>query len=202
MVASSAAEVGGVVYFGSWDGYEYALDEVTGALKWKTYLGKTVSDPRCYPLIIGVTSSAAVQDGIVYVGGGDTYWYALDAASGAVLWRVYIGDNSIPGGNYNWSSPPLYNGYAYIGVSSNCDVPLIPGKLIQVNLRNHQITHILMTTSTEIAGAGIWTSPSVDPATNTIYLATGTASVPAQYQPLAQAVIAVDASTLAVKASC
>lgn len=200
-VASSPAEVGGTVYIGSWDGYEYALDEATGALKWKTYLGKTVSDAKCFPLILGVTSSVAVQNGVVYVGGGDTYWYALNAKTGAVLWKVYTGDNSIPGGYYNWSSPLLYNGYAYIGLSSNCDDPLVPGALLQVDLRTHQIVHTLITTPAGTDGAGIWTSPSVDPASNTIYLASGTATLPVQYQPLAQAVIAVDASTLTVKAS-
>src|SRR5947209_17335964 len=34
-VASSATVVNNVVYVGSWDGFEYALDAVTGALKWK-----------------------------------------------------------------------------------------------------------------------------------------------------------------------
>lgn len=200
-VASSPTISGGIVYVGSWDGYEYALDELTGTLKWKTYLGQTIADPRCYPLILGVTSSAAVQNGVVYVGGGDPYWYALNAATGDVLWKVFIGDNSIPGGNYNWASPLLYNGYAYIGVASDCDVPLVQGKLLQVDLKTHQIVHTLITTPNGTLGAGIWTSPSVDATTNTIYLSSGTATVPVENQPLAQAVIAVDASTLAVKAS-
>jgi outer membrane protein assembly factor BamB len=200
-IAASPVISGGTVYIGSWDGYEYALDAATGALKWKTYLGKTVSDARCDPLILGVTSSAVVQDGVVYVGGGDPNWYALDAETGAILWKVFIGDNSIPGGNYNWASPLLYNGYAYIGVSSNCDDPLIQGKLLQVDLRTHQIVHTLITTPDGTEGAGIWTSPSIDEATNTIFLASGTATLPVDIQPLAQAVIAVDASTLAVKAS-
>ena len=54
-IAASATAVAGTVYFGSWDGYEYALDELTGALKWKTYLGRTVVE-RCYPTVLGLTS--------------------------------------------------------------------------------------------------------------------------------------------------
>jgi outer membrane protein assembly factor BamB len=38
---------------------------------------------------------------VVYVGGGDDYWYALDASSGAILWKVYIGDSTASGGYYN-----------------------------------------------------------------------------------------------------
>ena len=33
-------------------------------------------------------------NGVVYVGGGDSDWYALDASTGAVLWDVNTGDNS------------------------------------------------------------------------------------------------------------
>jgi len=94
-VAASPSVVGGIVYVGSWDGYEYALDALTGAVDWKTFLGQTTGP--CNPPVIGVTSAATVQNGVVYVGGGDSYWYALDATSGAVLWRVYTGDNSAAG---------------------------------------------------------------------------------------------------------
>ena len=131
IVGASPAVVNNVVYEGSWDGYEYALNATNGQLLWKTYLGIT-NAPGCVPPTVGVDSSAAVQDGVVYVGGGGneaggstSYWYALDAATGSVLWKVPIGDNSATGGNFNWSSPLLYNGYAYIGVASLGDCPLV-----------------------------------------------------------------------------
>ena len=40
-ISATPAVVNGVVYIGSWDGYEYGLDELTGELKWKTYLVQT-----------------------------------------------------------------------------------------------------------------------------------------------------------------
>jgi outer membrane protein assembly factor BamB len=196
-IAASAAVVAGTVYVGSWDGYEYALDETTGALKWKTYLGRTIVDKYCYPLAIGVTSSATVQNGVVYVGGGDAYWYALDAKTGAVLWKVYTGDNSARSGHYNWSSPLIYNGYAYIGIASNCDRPLVQGALIQVNLKTHQIAHTFETVPPGQVGGGIWTSPSIDPATNSIFVSSGTETGPDEH--LAQAVLVLDALTLTLK---
>ena len=196
-IAASAAVVDGTVYVGSWDGYEYALDQMTGKVKWKTFLGITKPRPVCNPPEVGVTSSASVQDGVLYVGGGDAYWYALDAKTGAILWKVFTGDNSPDGGHYNWASPLLYNGYAYIGVASEGDCPLVPGQLLQVSLSTHQITNTFTMVPKGQIGGGVWTSPSVDPKTNSIFVSTGTRSRNAQQ--LAQAIVVLDASTLALK---
>src|SRR5258706_3824935 len=169
-IAAQAAIVGGTIYVGSWDGYEYALDGATGAVKWKTFLGQTYPNSSCSPNYTGITSSAAVQNGVVFVGGGDSYWYALDAATGNVLWKVYTGDNSATGGHYNWSSPLLYNGYAYIGIASFGDCPLVQGQLLQVNLSTQQVVNTLNLVPNGRVGGGIWTSPAVDAAANIIYL--------------------------------
>ncbi|HEU5383638.1 MAG TPA: PQQ-binding-like beta-propeller repeat protein, partial [Ktedonobacteraceae bacterium] len=198
-VAASPAVVGGVVYVGSWDGYEYALNAATGAMIWKTYLGVTNANAYCNPPSAGISSGAAVQNGVVYVGGGDDYWYALNATTGAILWKVYTGDSSAAGGHYNWSSPLLYNGYAYIGVASMGDCPLVQGQLLQVSLSTHQIVNTLNLVPNGQIGGGIWSSPSIDTATNTIYVTTGTESATAQ--TWAQALLAIDASSLTVKDS-
>ena len=194
-IASSPTVVGGTVYVGSWDGYEYALNAATGALVWKTFLGQTTAP--CYPQLAGVSSAADVENGVVYVGGGDSNWYALDAATGAILWKVFVGDNSR--GWYNWASPLIYNGYAYIGTASVGDCPLVPGQLLQVNLSTHQIVHTATFVPQGQVGAGVWTTPSLDSSTNTIFVTTGTRNQPSQ--TLSEAVIALDANTLAIKSS-
>jgi polyvinyl alcohol dehydrogenase (cytochrome) len=194
-IAASPTVVGGTVYVGSWDGYEYALNATTGALIWKTFLGQTTAP--CYPQLAGVTSSADVENGVVYVGGGDSNWYALDATSGTVLWKVFIGDNTK--GWYNWASPLIYNGYAYIGTASVGDCPLIPGQLLQVDLNTHLIVHTFNFVPQGQYGGGIWTSPSLDTSTNTIFVTTGTRNQLSQ--TLSEAIVALDASTLAVKSS-
>ncbi len=144
-------------------------------------------------------AQAAVQNGVVYVGGGDAYWYALDAATGSILWKVYTGDNSATAGHYNWSSPLIYNGYAYIGVASLGDCPLVQGQLLRVDLNTHQIVNIFNVVPTGQVGGGIWTSPSLDTTTNTIYVTTGTEANTSQ--SFSQAFVALDASTLTVKSS-
>ncbi len=199
VIAATAAVVGYTIYVGSWDGYEYAIDSQTGALDWKTYLGKTVGYPWCGPPQAGVSSSATVINGTVYVGGGDSYWYALDAKTGAIQWKVFVADNNKDVGYYNWSSPLIYKGYAYIGVSSLGDCPLAQGKLLQVSLSEHKVVRTLNIVPSGQVGGGIWSSPVMDTATNTLYLTTGNENALSQMH--AQAILAVDPSTLTVKDS-
>ena len=196
MIAASATVVGGVAYVGSWDGFEYALNATTGALIWKTSLGITTA-PACSPPALGVSSVAAVVGGVVYVGGGDSNWYALDAASGSVLWSVPTGDNSATGGHYNWSSPLIVGNSAYIGIASLGDCPLVQGQLLRVDLTTHAVVATVNFVPAGQVGGGIWTTPSIDPSTNTVYVTTGTRNMASQ--TTSEAMVAVDATTLAIK---
>ncbi len=196
-IAASPVVAKNTVYIGSWDGYEYAVDSLTGYQKWKTYLGKTTGN--CNPSLIGVTSSATVQNNVVYVGGGDSYWYALDAYTGEVLWKVFTGENSADKGFYNWSSPLVYKGYAYIGIASNCDNPLVTGKLLKVSLASHQVVGSTLFVGEKEIGGGIWTSPTIDEDTNTLYVTTGTQEE--IWQSLSQAIVAIDANSMQIKSS-
>ncbi|MDQ0259287.1 PQQ-binding-like beta-propeller repeat protein, partial [Sinomonas atrocyanea] len=197
-IATSTSVVGTTAYVGSWDGYEYAVSTGTGALIWKQFLGLT-QDPACQPPTIGVTSAAAVVNGVVYVGGGDSYWYALDATTGAILWKVFTGDNSQTGAHYNWASPLIANGAAYVGVASNCDNPLVQGHLMKVDLASHAVVADYNFVPTGQVGGGVWTSPALDAATNTVFVSTGTINDYTQKQ--SQAIVALDAATLAYKSS-
>jgi polyvinyl alcohol dehydrogenase (cytochrome) len=193
-IAASASIVGNTVYVGSWDGYEYALDARTGALKWKTYLGVgkgTTGD--CAPA--GISSAATVVGDALYVGGGKPFWYALRASTGRILWRVQTGDELFNGRYYNWASPLIYRGNAYIGIASHCDIPLVPGALWDVSLKTHRVVHRLSIVPRGELGGAVWTSPAVDPATGTIYISTGNEGrEPATSQPYARAVMALSAS--------
>jgi outer membrane protein assembly factor BamB len=200
-IATSVSIVGTTAYVGSWDGYEYAVNTSTGAMIWKQNLGVTV-DPGCNPVNNGVTSSAAVVGGVLYVGGGGPYWYALDPATGNILWKVYTGDNSQAGAHYNWSSPLIVGSYAYIGIASNCDNPLVQGQLMQVGISGAQQGQIVNTYNfvpNGQVGGGIWTTPTYDPATNTIFVSTGTLNDHTQTQ--SQAIVALDATNLHYKSS-
>ena len=50
----------------------------------------------------------AVVDGIVYIGSGDNYVYALDAGTGEERWRFETGQMVV-------SSPAVVDGVVYVG---------------------------------------------------------------------------------------
>lgn len=198
-IAAKPAVGYGRVYIGSWNGNEYAFDEASGALRWQTFLGR--SDSCSSSAARGVTSSPWLQDGVAYLGGGDSYWYALDANGGAILWRLLVGNATAAGGHYNWSSPVVHNGHAYIGIASQCDSPLVQGKLLRVNVSTHQVTNVWKTVPDGQVGGTIWTSPVIDSARNTVFVTTGNRSDDSNTntQVYAEAMLALDATTLAIK---
>lgn len=181
-VASSTTVFGGIAYFGSWDGYEYAVNVTTGQLKWKTFLGIDSYDIKC-DFTIGVTSAPTVSNGVLYLGGNNATgginatWYALSASTGTILWSIPIGNMS--DGYYNWASPLIYDNSAYVGVASECDQPLVPAGLMQINLAKHRVqtffhtTPYDKTTKSYKLGASIWSTPSIDPSVGVVFASTG-----------------------------
>jgi outer membrane protein assembly factor BamB len=135
-VSATPTVVDGIVYAGSWDGYFYALDFRTGALRWKYQLDPQPSvtpypgeTPRNITSDGGlVTSSAwfeAAGSGhpdLVIFGGGYTL-YALNAHSGALYWsHEYTGRPDLPADpahDYTriFSSPVVADGKVLFGVS-------------------------------------------------------------------------------------
>lgn len=196
-IASQAAIVNGTAYIGSWDGNEYAINATTGQVLWKTNLGTTFGGGNCNPQGAGVSSAATVLNGVVYVGGGDQNWYALNASTGAVEWKVLTGNAAgTYDGHYNWSSPLIVGNFAYVGVASLGDCPLIQGELLKVDITTHQIVATLKMVPDGQVGGGIWTSPSYDPATGLIYVVTGTEQNDGQTD--AQAIAAIDSSSMTI----
>jgi hypothetical protein len=91
------------------------------------------------------------------------------------------------------------NGYAYIGIASNCDAPLVQGQLLKVSLSSHQVVATFNVVPDGQLGGGIWTTPAFDTATNTIFVSTGTLNN--FQQTYSQAILAIDAGSLIVKSS-
>jgi outer membrane protein assembly factor BamB len=197
VVGASPTIVNGVMYIGSWDGFEYAIDVSTHQQLWASFLGISQQKKRCYGSNgIGIDSTAAVQDNVVYVGGGDGYMYALNAADGSVLWQTLLG---LPP-YYNWSSPLLYNDKLYIGLAAYCDPPFVQGKVMALNLSDGSVAASVSLVPDGKTGAPVWGSAAVDSSTNTIYVATGNnGSQKISKQPNAEAVVALDADTLVIK---
>ena len=135
-VTATPTVVAGTVYVGSWDGWFYALDLVTGALRWKFQLDAqpaVIPQPGVVPRPFYsdgglVTSSAWFEAGdgtrpdLVIFGGGFTL-YALNAQTGALFWKhPYSGRPDLPPDPVNdgtriFSSPAVADGRVLFGVS-------------------------------------------------------------------------------------
>jgi outer membrane protein assembly factor BamB len=175
----------GVVYVGSWSGREYALNAKTGKVIWNVSLGTSTSNG----LTKGVTSSATINDSVIYVGGGNSFFYALKASNGHTIWKVNTGNTS--DGYYNWASPLLADGFVYIGIAG--ENLAVPGGLLQVSLSTHQKTAFFNTTNGS-KGAGVWTSPSYNPASNLVFVTTADPAPP--NSTWGESILALNATTL------
>jgi polyvinyl alcohol dehydrogenase (cytochrome) len=127
----------GVVYIGAKDGYFFAVDEATRTTLWSAFLGINTPKHCAGCSTQGITSTATVATDpvtgrpTVYVDAPDGYLYALDARTGAVVWKGLVDTPSAKVNNYYaWGSPLVVNGDVYIGISSDYDDPLVPGGLV------------------------------------------------------------------------
>src|SRR3989338_3687149 len=69
----------GTIYFTAVDGHLYAIDEMTGIIKWKFRMGG--------PSI----SSPLVHNERIYFGSNDSYFYCVDM-NGELVWKINTGD--------------------------------------------------------------------------------------------------------------
>jgi eukaryotic-like serine/threonine-protein kinase len=92
---------------GSWDSFFYALDAATGKEKWRF---KTGEDAEIHNQV-GIQSSPAVADGVVYFGCRDSKFYAVDLATGKQRWAY---PNK---GSWVITSPAVSDGKVYFATS-------------------------------------------------------------------------------------
>jgi outer membrane protein assembly factor BamB len=194
----------GTIYWGSLDGWEHATD-LNGGMVWQQFLGARTT---CSPLpSLGVVSTATVASvsingtltSVVFVGGGDDHFYAVNAASGAIIWSTALGDTST--NTFIWDSPLVYNNSIYIGTATTGEpqCKVVPATLYKLDAASGSIQNTFTTTPAGCNGAGIWTSPALDTQDGSIYFTTGTqGSFTACKEPYAIALVKVRATDLTV----
>lgn len=178
VTSPAIATVNGVraVYFGGAGGDAYALNADTGALIWHYQIDQlgpcAIYNEGCL-----LDSSPAVVNGIVYFGAGNGYVYALDALSGALVWKVQLGDPDL---GYNvYTSPAVSNGIVYVGLASDDDAPCIPGQVVALDAKtgaqvwNFDTIDQSTCPGGNCVGAAVWSSPAVDVQFGTVYVGTG-----------------------------
>jgi len=198
-ISTQPVEANNLVYWGSWDGYEHATT-LSNGLAWATYLGMT-TDTSCNPVTAGVASTTTIDtvniNGVAtsvdLVGGGDAHFYALNALTGTVIWRTSLGSSP---SHFIWSSPTVYNGSVYIGVSSFGDCPLVQGQVVMMNESTGAIQHVFNTVPNGCTGAGVWGAPTIDPSTVWLYFVTGNGGSCGSAEPYGEAMIKLHVADL------
>lgn len=182
---SQPAVVDGVVYFGGPDGRFYARDARTGAARWSFPLNSVDGGDAI------VRNSPAVAGGKVYFGDTRGYLYALDQRTGKLAWAKQL-DATVTA--LLTSSPIVYRDRVYVGVSSaentlgkehpcctfRGHVDAVDADTGQLAWRYYTVPkpRRVGTWPNGVAkyapsGGGVWSTPSIDPTTGTLYVGTG-----------------------------
>jgi hypothetical protein len=201
-VSMTPLVVGGVVYWGSWDGNLHATSLATHATMWTRALGFTTCG-RCNPKVAGMASTPAfgmigttpvlwvADGGNDKVGGGQVAAFAVNAKTGAIIWRRNI--VAVGGDTFMWASVRAFGGSVYVSTSSQADAPLIPGHVYKLNATTGAMQANVST------GGGVWGTPSIDSATGMMYIPVGSPTGGGTNN-FAFSLLEVRASTLAVVA--
>lgn len=179
----------GVIYVGAWDGEFYAVSEATQQILWSQFLGFDTPKGGCGTAGQGIISTATVAtdpatgNATVYVFAPNGDLYAMNAATGAILWNSVVDTpSSTQNDYYSWSSPAVANNTVYVGISSDCDNPLVSAGLMAFNQSTGEEIGEWHSLPPNEVGASIWSSPSVLPG-GTVIVTTGNA-YPNSGQPL------------------
>lgn len=189
-VTASPVVVDGRLFVGDWSATMYALDADTGAELWRFRAHEAPGAP-----FGPIVATAAVADAggrtLVVFGSGPTM-HAVDAATGDEVWRTYVGSAETPEQHPDdeqtefESSPLVAGGIVYSGLDvHNRTVEEnhgVRGGVFAFDLASGEILgffdvehdHLDDVTGERLSGcSSVWSSPTLDTATDTLYFATG-----------------------------
>jgi len=213
--AAQPSIVGDHVFVGSASGRVYSLGLADGCLHW---IFKADGGVRG-AVVVGAARSAEPTALSAFFGDARATVYSLDPATGQLRWRQKVEDHRsarITG------TPALHNGVLYVPVSSGEEGTAgvagyqcctFRGSIVALSAatgdplwKTYTIAEAPKPTTRNAAGtqlygpagAAVWSQPTLDPSTNSLYVATGDAySNPAA--ATSDAVLALDMTTGAIK---
>ena len=188
---ASAVIVGDTVFIGSSNGYFYAINGDTGAQLWRFPTANTPLVGSCGFGAYGIQSSASHveiggQSAIIFgapdptsgPGLGNGVLYALNASTGALIWKsdvvAQVTGCTGCGGfcpppalsqlheRIAYSGPLVHDGVVYVGVHDSGDDPIQNGKVMAVDLTTGHLLPGFSFVATSTRGGGVWNSPATD----------------------------------------
>jgi polyvinyl alcohol dehydrogenase (cytochrome) len=183
----------GVLVAGDYSGTVYALDAVTGKVRWKRKLGAPVDGSAAI-------DAAAPHGGIVYVPlakVGGPRLAALSLRDGTRRWSTVL--TGQPGSSV-YGSPTYWRGTVFIGTSGpQGDGSTARGAVVALDARTGAVRWRTFMVPPGHDGGAVWATPAIDTATGRLYVGTGNA----YHEPVAgttDSVLALDASSGAILA--
>jgi polyvinyl alcohol dehydrogenase (cytochrome) len=198
---------GGWLFVGSQNGTVYGLDEKSGCIRWVFSADGGVRTA----ISVGARAGGGAA---VYFGDTGAKAYALDATSGALLWKTKVEEHPLA---RITGAPALYRGRLYVAMSSyeesqgarpEYSCCTFRGSLSSLDAKTGRVVWRTYTISGEPrprgtsssgavlygpAGAPIWSAPTIDVRRALIYVATGNSYAGAA-APTSDAVIALNLS--------
>ncbi|MEA2373728.1 MAG: hypothetical protein QOD53_191, partial [Thermoleophilaceae bacterium] len=176
---------------GDYSGTVYALDAVTGKVRWTRKLGGPIDASAAI-------DPAAAGGGAVYVPVatvGKPRLVALSLRSGGVRWSSALTDQPTSSA---YGSPTYWNGTVYMGTSGpNGDGSTARGAVVALDAQTGHVRWRTFMVPTGHDGGPVWSTPAIDTETGRLYVGTGNA----YHAPAADttdAIVSLDASTGAI----
>jgi outer membrane protein assembly factor BamB len=189
-----------VVFTTAFSGKVVAVDPATGAVRWTRTLNSPISTTCGGSVQNGFWAAAAIDPGAVYVASPDGHAYALSRADGSTIWSTAVADPTAAGhGEFIQSSPAVSAslGKLFLGVASSFHCDEVAGRLAAVDLATGALQQVPLVSPGQ-QGATVWSTVSVAEDEGKLYVTTGNRIGDAAAEPFAEAMLAVDARTLAV----
>jgi polyvinyl alcohol dehydrogenase (cytochrome) len=178
----------GVLVAGDYSGTVYALDAVTGKVRWKRKLAAPVDGSAAI-------DAAAPHGGIVYVPlakVGGPRLAALSLRDGTKRWSTLLTGQA---SSSVYGSPTYWRGTVFVGTSGpNGDGSTARGAVVALDARTGAVRWRTYMVPPGHDGGAVWATPAIDTASGRLYVGTGNA----YHEPVAgttDSIVALDAAT-------